>query len=548
MGSKKFDNTHMRRNFDLGQPGHVSDGTNSPPRISEAVVHAMPSDRLKDALDLGATSYENTMKQVLTRVHGRLDKGLDEAWRSTWGYDGDVVNTPDERWARLVSEMFVFSAYQGPGLAYNIKTEHIKAAGKKRYAPVAGKVADEDEVTPDALIFCRLDVTGDGKNDPAYSIVGACQHVATYMVMARGYPASALGPSGLGVGDNSDRPCFRSEWGGQWKPMTNGTMASLKAAFGADGGITPGSMFGFGGSVHIGGVLRYDPGADQFQPMDTGVLAGGTDVGTADHEARTEAVGTSSTLIGTGILSNVPPKEEWLSALPTARPLGFAHFVVADPNKKLRYVSRALPMYEGKQGFAITRYVWSLRCFPADGYGFWILSIPAKGDVSAALLAQGARYKPLRELCRGVCGTKNGEVLKPINIIVSTRGLPDQGQKDKGMAQGSSPQWLGYATGAILYRWKNDKEHNEWICYRGATQSHDDVALFTSELTSLTVFEGKSFTALWKSLDIDDEYTCKDPSAATNDPVMDLWKDVPYFGPAPATPQPAPSPPSTPSR
>jgi hypothetical protein len=300
-------------------------------------------------------------------------------------------------------------------------------------------------------------------------------------------------------------------------------------------------MFGFGGSVHIGGVLRYDPGADQFQPMDTGVLAGGTDVGTADHEARTEAVGYSSRLVGVGLLSNVPPKEEWLAALPTARPLGFAHFVVADAKKRVRYVSRALPMYEGQQGYAITRYVWSLRCFPVDGYGFWILSIPAVGDVSAALLKKGARFKPLRDLCRGVCGTTNGVVLKPVNVIASTRGLPDQGRPDeghvnRGMTRGAAPAWLGYSTGAILYRWKSDDVHNEWICYRGANQSHDNSTLFTPELLGLSVVEGKSFTALWKSLDIDDEYTCKDPDAATNDPVKDLAAPGTYFGAASATP------------
>lgn len=527
MDSKKFDHTHMRQDFDLKQPGHVSEGGNSPPRISEAVVHAEPSDRIETLLELTpAAAYKITMPEVFRRVHDRLKNGLDEAWKSTWGYDGDLVDTPDERWARLVSEMFVFNAYEGPGLNYGLNGKHMEKLGKS---------ADAHK---DLAIVERLDYFGEGRTDPVYAIVGACQHIANYLVLTRGYQVAALGRVGLGTGSQKGVPCFTGEYKGRWVDTSNGNIAALEAQLAKLGGphLTPGSMFGFTGSVHIGGILRHEKGAAQYQPMDTGVLSGLGDVGTADHEAQTVASGATSNLVGVGVLDPDPPTEAWLSMLPTARPLGVAHFVVADVDNNVRYISRALPMHVGSQGYAITRYVWSLRCFPAKGRGFWIISIPAVGDVSLAMLMQGARDKPLKELCAGLAATTNGTVLKPVNVIVSTEGLPDQGHVDQGMAKTKDKKgqvqesWRGYATGAIVYRHKISDTENLWIRYRGPNQSFNPNSLFPKELLELKVASAKSFTALWKSMEIDEEYTCSDPSAADGAPVPALSANAEYFG------------------
>jgi hypothetical protein len=329
--------------------------------------------------------------------------------------------------------MFVFTAYEGPAQTFG--TMGTLQRGKY-----------------DMVYLRRIE---QGQQDPVYTPFGACQHIANYMIVTRGIPTSDFDEDGLGAGKVGGCKAFTWITVADNPKLGKTAITAVNTALGGDGPLTPGSMFVFEPettSRHIGGVLRLSKSRERYQPMDTGVLAGMDDTGTADHNGKDGLGGAKPRLVGVGVLKAAKPVVSYLSFLKTARPLGFAHFVVIDPAKQVRYISRALPMYDGDTGFAVTRYVWSLRCLPLEGRACWILStfnVNYAKAAAAALVAPGARGKSLSEL--GAGGVSNGKLFLRLNVLQSTMGIPDEG---------------GQGAGVLVYRRKY-KASDDWALYRG---------------------------------------------------------------------------------
>lgn len=511
MADKKFGGTHEMRDFDLKDKAHMADGTESPPRLSEALIHAMPKSSETTLLWLGPKErYITTMRSLFKLVYDRLDTGLEEAWTSDWGYAGPLDDSPQERWARMFAEMFVFTAYLG--VAQTLRTKESES-GEWDMKYVKRIEADQ--------------------TDPIYPPFGACQHIANYMVVTQGFPSASLGVSGLGAGTNKNVPCFKPEYGGAWHDAGTRNIPLLDQELAKKSlGLTPGSMFCFdkpAANVHIGGALRVSDSRKQFQPMDTGVLAGMDDTGTADHAAKDYVnSGLKTNFAGVGILKKTDPPSSYIDFLATARPLGFAHFVVVDTDMRARYISRALPMYYGQKGFAVSRYVWSLRCLPLYGQAFWILSTSGVETLSVALAASGARDTPLTVLAEGAKDMLNGTLLHVINVLGSTRSTEDP---QKGIVDNGNT-----GAGVNVYRRKY-KGKDEWARYRGGESPFSNTS-FPGDLSEVHVNWNEPLMSRWKAMRVDEEFTRPDFFDSKNPQITDLTAGVTYFSGAPA-PKPA---------
>lgn len=562
--SKKFDPTQSSDVMKLDDCGHMSDGSDSPPMLSAAVLHALAGfsdkkeywtsgEKAGDWCDLGdPTGYKDNIQILLKHLYERLDIGLAEAWESSFGYDGEIEDTLEEGWARIFSEMFVFAAYGGVADSYG--TKH------------------DDTGRWDMEYVSRLDF---GQNDPSYPIVAACQHITNYGIVTRGISSSELGSSGTTAGPGTAGcPCFTSAKGGSWKVASTGPSAEISSY--RQGSelvgklqITPGSVVAFNSdgpnariqsTAHIACFLRVW-GSNQFQAIDTGPLgAGGTDSGTEDHDGTT-AVNSNALphmMVGVGVLRKVEPSKAQVDFLATARPLGFAQLVFADESDTVRYISRVVPMHHGNKGFAITRYVWSLRCLPANGKAFWILMYPAVGDFSRLLRAEGSRDLAVSDLVarippQGQAKTsvpdKLGKLFQLAHVLVSTKGYSgstlDAGDMDLGWSKpykdtyGTHPsQWQGLAEGTRVYRRKKHGSHDEWA---KGTVSEPVMAVnpFPKELRDLRLADNPKVKLydFWASMSVSQEYTCVDPTDASNPQVKDVASGLTYFDGAPARAQ-----------
>lgn len=554
--STKFDHTNASEVMDLKECGHMSDGSDSPPMLSAAVMHALAGfsekkeywtsgEKAGDWCDLSDPKvYEDNVQILLKHLYERLDIGLGEAWESSFGYDGEMEDTLEEGWARIFSEMFVFAAYGGVADSYRTKRD--------------------DSGRWDMEYVVLLDST---QKDPSYPIVAACQHITNYGIITRGISSTELGASGTTAGaGTASCPCFSSAKGGSWKvtstgPLLEDSQFRQGSVLHEKLGITPGSVVAFNAdgpnatkqaTVHIACFLRVW-GSNQFQAIDTGPLGvGGTDSGTEDHDGTTVVNSNAlpHMMVGVGTLRKVEPSKAQADFLATARPLGFAQLVFADESNIIRYISRALPMHHGRKGFAITRYVWSLRCLPANGKAFWILMYPGVGDFSRLLRAEGSRDLTVSELVarippqgqgKTVVPDKRGKLFTLSHVLVSTKGYSgftlDEGDKDLGWSKpykdqfGTHPsQWQGLAEGTRVYRRKKHGNFDEWA---NGTVSEPVLGAspFPKELRELRFADNPHMKLydFWSAMSVDQEYTCVDPTDRDNPQLKDVATELTYF-------------------
>jgi len=572
--SRKFDKSHTMATLSVGAGAHLSDGSDAAPRLSEAAVHALAGFSDKKAYwtsvekagqwcDLAdPKTYKDNLQILFKHLYERLDLGLAEAWESSFGYDGEPEDTPNEKWARMFSEMFVFAAYGGVADSYGTKKND-------------SGVWDMEYVT-------RLDL---GQQDPVYPIVAACQHITNYGIVTRGIHSSELGPFGTTAGGGTQScPCFTAAKGGSWTVTWNKQSDYEDSSYRKGSEligklqITPGSVVAFnsGGpdaldqvQAHIAGFLRVTP--HQFQAIDTGPLGeGNNDTGTADHEMATDLnAGTlPRIMVGIGVLRKVEPSDAQLAFLATARPLGFAQLVFADEASRVRYISRVLPMHHGDKGFSIARYAWSLRCPPVNGKAFWILMYPAIGDFSRLLRAEGSRDLSVAELVSRIPpqGRANeavspmlGRLFKLSHVLASTKGYNsftfDEGDLDLGWSKdykdkfGTHPgKWLGIAHGTHVYRRKKHGSVDMWS-QRDLLEPVMALNPFPNELRTLTLVDKPKVKLydFWASMVVDQEYTCADPSEASNPQRADTATGLTYFDGRPAARSAAPSAPGSPA-
>jgi hypothetical protein len=396
----------------------------------DRVVLADPKKKVK----LGTPGdLEKDLKPLLDHLEQRLKGSLDEAWISPHGYnfpdyaatlakanksplsqeDVDAItaeandfvdavvfyNSPEERWARAISEMLVFQMYGGLGQSYGYGLN------------------DEPLLSTFPTV---------------YAVAVACQHVSDYCILSRGVLLKELqknGNTGCSCAGGVNTYDAFDKTKSKKKPMKKrSNMQDYKAqqaelkGFGNAGknvgapgwanakdligfGITPGSVVTFNpggydynsqdipnsvGTNHSAPVLRMSGARLQF--IDTGPLVGddeaGTgEAGTVDHSFVSGTIPCADTAVSVGVLRDCQGTlVEFAEKTAAARPLGFIRLVITETStKNVLFVSKLVHMR-----WQVSKLIWSLRGLPTDGLTVtWLVYLTTTRTWSDALVADG---------------------------------------------------------------------------------------------------------------------------------------------------------------
>lgn len=173
-----------------------------------------------------ASFSDAELSSILRWISARLNEGLGDPWSSEAGNPGRQRSDtdPDERWARLVTEMLFGIQYAGPGVQYFGDA----AFDEYIYRRITPGFGGEPQFGSDGRLSRRAtgrlefgQREGAPNVDPAYSLIGACQHVATYGVLTRGHDwHTSMGGAGLGASRGArSKPLFYRGTG-SWRPET----------------------------------------------------------------------------------------------------------------------------------------------------------------------------------------------------------------------------------------------------------------------------------------------------------------------------------------
>lgn len=417
-----------------------------PPRLGVALLWAKPgrtpdcqsalekdirNEKAKPVALGSKDTFSAELRSLLDHIWKRLERGLWEAWSSKWGYHlrppvraqdetdeayeervgqfraqrvglGFFENTPEERWARVVTEMFVFAPYAGAG-------GFVNGAGSQ----------DDDSIYK---LYPKV-----------HSIGVACQHLSTYVALTRGIPYSSIpggfdasplaGRAGLASPTKEElskpplpRPAWLDAAPGDWRKydlwpgdviagdfFTNAQVNAYFQAYNEwkkDSTKKKPDPLVRNGFAHIASVLRrWPPVATPDAPyklqwIDTGVMTKHGDYITQDHEwcdahgqdTVRDAFAEATERRGFGRVPEATDVGAAADQACSALPLGFARLVIAQQGDwTVRYVSGILPMWFGDQRFHFCDYLWSLRELPAQGLvALWIVY----GAVGATLRDQ----------------------------------------------------------------------------------------------------------------------------------------------------------------
>ena len=415
---------HTTVNATADQPAQFSDESWVAPRLSKALFEATPGIWYPTRLERDiaekrrglVTLEEDVATELVTlfeHLFERLDLGLWEPWFSKAGYDLDDAAmrrdqkdhpdltpeqwarnecsfffSPEECWARAFSELVVFTRYAGVGQVYGLEADLYRA--------VPGVVP----------------------------INFACQSLATYCILSRGFDVEALTRGawvGCACAGGTDRysafeaspmpargnPGPVPELGldptpaqtkahdvavlrnknGYSSPPTRNAVA-LSTDFKA---ITPGSVAVYnpggwhylaqdlGDPTHIAPVLRNAAGRLQF--IDTPSVIKGVNqpanLGAADNEFTSKGIIPQGP-ITLGVLKPAPAGLAGVEDVAKARPLGLTRLVVSrTSSQQVIFVSPLLHMR-----WPVSRLLWSLRNLPADDVTVtWHVFVPhARGE------------------------------------------------------------------------------------------------------------------------------------------------------------------------
>jgi len=449
-----------------------------------------------------ADSFAKDLNALLTHVQQRIEGGLDEAWMSEAGYawrppptaqqypskkdleDAQraqaqyqanllrLYNDPEEKWARALTETFVFLMYGGPDVIYSIP------------APNGIVLRDKDFYAG----FARL---GSGPGKGTYPLAAACQQLSTFAVLSRGRTVDEVDKNGLSCsGVSAKLPAFKKgiklERKGQCGttscilgkvgpsdavffnfrgPAETSQAPKLSAQDQAKGIKAP-------GLVHVGTVLR--KWGNKLQYFDTGVLTssghGSIEGGTTDHDWAAETMSAYTDLVGIGAQGDAPKNlGELADNLSSARPLAVARLVVFDERNndvrkhRVRYVSRLLHLVHQGRGIPLSKLVWSVRNPPTKGVrlGWWVY-VP-KGKWVERFTSDDAPTKPVAQLLKP---QNEGDSLYDCNIII---GKPDGGvaiyrRFEKETKDGAKSGWSrDFGVDASLA-----SAEVPWMAFRGA--------------------------------------------------------------------------------
>lgn len=430
----------------------LSDPTQGPaPQLARALLEAKAGQlqpfrtRLEKEIAKGAAatctmddigSSELQLVLLLEHVEDRIKMGLHEAWLGPQGYGwrppaeiaqieswDDLQNArdsnaafassllklyddADEKWARAVTELFLFMMYGGPDIAYS--------------RPVKGGV-----IMKASEFF---------KDFPKYyPLSAACQQLATFLVLARGGKTGKMPDDGLSCsGGSAEPPAFPKGRKLKSKGETNATSKLVGVAGPGDALFF--NFHGVGstdqnavvteeekkkgrkeaGTIHVASVLR--TWGQQIQYFDTGVMvpaSGGTmEGGTTDHDWAPESLGAYTDSVGLGVQDPAGADlATFVEKVEKARPVGIARLVIFDEKPRdvgttsrkyrVRYASRFLHLWDGEKGVHISKLVWSVKTPPSSGLGYaWWVWIP-KGDLAKRFSADDATGKTPEALLQG---------------------------------------------------------------------------------------------------------------------------------------------------
>lgn len=463
-----------------GKPVVLSSKNENPPRL----VLALNSTFVPDPANLPRFTELQSQKgadfdfakpgtpeisYLIRQIYDRLSADFLAPW---FGPDGgpqaQVLSrtqlSRDERWARLIAERFSVQPYTMPSIVYS------NPAGLR---------------LDDKHLYYKMQ----HHEDPAYPIVGECQHHVTAAALGRGFTFAEIqleasdtvkrtaletmftaGPSGAAVAKLTQS----SE--ASWLTRTAGSSAldTLDAKF------QPGSAFAFNDSdssqspqfhPHIAYVVRIartTKGVQRIQFFDVG--------GMNVSEPKHPAIDTSSTYeypwsndgkqgalgayAGTALLTALAPTlDAGLDRLERARPLGLARLVLARRNNPrtqkptsysadpiedwLLYASPLLRMYEsGGNNYHLSRYLWSLRELPGAEHiqAIWQISSPRGTFTEAMVYGLGtpvSRAVKLAAMIKDVAAKRprdkiNTDGTKPLPLQSMTLGICDLSHRSDG--------------------------------------------------------------------------------------------------------------------
>lgn len=388
--------------------------TNTMDAFKTALVRKVAGGRAKITLDNAAT-FDADLEELLVHIEDRLAIGATEAWVSDLGYgptaDKDALkkaieavklpaeprkdpagcrsamapvfashaawDTPDEKWARALAEMCIFTAYTDAELT---------CLGTQETGEMYRKY--DSGILP---------------------IVFACQQLSTYGLLFRGFTVAAVG-TGLSCSAatisktslfEAEPPSIKSKSAARTQPDF-ATIQKLSAI-----PLKPGSVVAFnpggpgetsqslGPITHIGTVLRQYGSKIQF--IDTGVLTGkgeGTggrgEGGTVDHAFAEDDLPEAKDCVAAGVLKASPGDVAASSdTAMKSRTLGVARLVIlslpAGKKPVVRYISKLV-----HTKYPISRFVWSLRGLPVSKLRvLWVIYAPKTKGFSEALIKDG---------------------------------------------------------------------------------------------------------------------------------------------------------------
>lgn len=489
---------------------HLSDKDWSAPRLSKSLLDAKVGafDHFKTTLDKSGEKvslqkdFATQLKSLLEHIEERLNGGLDEAWISPSGYaldnaktlDRDTLggllfyNTPEEKWARAFSELFVFAMYGGAGGAYSL------SGGDKEIYEAFPRIAP---------------------------LAAACQHLSTICVLSRGFPLSGMQkftdkaktkPWATGCGCTGGTVDY-DVWA-KGEKFANGTKYTTIESY-LTLNPTPGSVVVFnpggpnyndqdksspGHPTHIASVLRVSGARVQF--IDTGVVIGSDEKkgegGTADHSFLNgpDSIPGSAELIGVAVLPDASGVAEWAEKMAKTRPLGYLRLAIVDTTlgNKVRFVSKLLVMRH-----PISRLIWSLRGLPIENLSvFWMVYVP-KFSWSSNLIADGAEGKPISELLKGTGSLHPTHVLRgePDGTVRVFRRKTATGEDGfmEGLKGGTPKPPTPEMGGEYILRLAGDPKLNSFCMDKGTAEKRfidapgDAPASLTTDATGVALFD-----------------------------------------------------------
>ncbi|MEO5927560.1 MAG: hypothetical protein ABIO72_02540 [Patescibacteria group bacterium] len=168
----------------------------------------------------------NYLTEIIDYVmQGVLEPTISSAWQTDAGKDGKFGESDEEEnWAKKVAEIFMGLGYGGfADFSSKFPWKGTAESAKKRKkllgtpyvyqrfqldSPVKKELRESTD--PDE----REAITND---DPCYSIIGACQQLATYTLISRGFTLEDdMLDVGLSAASNAPLPIFSKKRGGRW--------------------------------------------------------------------------------------------------------------------------------------------------------------------------------------------------------------------------------------------------------------------------------------------------------------------------------------------